>query len=423
MKKTLTDRGLRALKPAAKGRTYDQMDGVVPGFGVRVSDTGRKTFVLVTRYPGSTNPTRRALGEYGALTLEQGRGKARDWLEMIRKGVDPRDREEDERLAARRKRANSFEAVVDEFIRLALIGANPDKPKLRSGPEVERDIRRELLPRWATRPVTEITAHDVVQVIDEIVARGTPHMARNVFATIRRFFNWTISRRVYGVDRSPCDRMRPSDLVGERVMRSRILTDDEIRALWAATDKIGYPYGPLLRLLLVVGQRKSECAEMRWSEIDLNKKLWVIPPERMKQGAVHAVPLSDMAVSILQSLPRFKRGDFVFSTCFGEKPVAGFSKGKARLDKQMATELGAEPPPFVLHDLRRSMRTGLSALPIPDLVRELVIAHAKPGLHKVYDQFAYIDEKRNALDLWAARLRAIIEPPPANVVELKGAVR
>ena len=137
-------------------------------------------------------------------------------------------------------------------------------------------------------------------------------MARNVFATIRRFFNWMISRRVYGIDRSPCDRMLPRDLVGERVLRSRILNDAELRAFWAATEKLGYPYGPLFRLLLVAGQRKSEVAEARWSEIDLEKKLWTIPSERMKAGAVHLVPLSDMAVAILQSLPRFKRGDFVF---------------------------------------------------------------------------------------------------------------
>ena len=218
MKKTLTDRGLRALKPAQSGKTYDMMDAVVPGFGVRISDRGRRTFILVARFPGSRNPTRRALGEYGALTLEEARDKARDWLGMIRKGVDPQDGE-------RRARENTFEMVVGEFIRLALIGPDPDKPKLRSGPEVARDIERELLPRWGHRPITEITPHDVVELVDEIVERGTPHMARNVFATIRRFFNWTISRRIYGIDRSPCDRMAPRDLVGDRVIRDRILSD------------------------------------------------------------------------------------------------------------------------------------------------------------------------------------------------------
>ena len=210
--------------------------------------------------------------------------------------------------------------------------------------------------------------------------------------------------------------MSPRDLVGDRVVRSRVLKDEEVRAFWRAADNLGYPYGPLFRLLVITGQRKSEVAEAHWSEFDLDARLWTIPAERMKADAVHIVPLSDMAVSILRNLPRFKQGDFVFSSTFGHIPVNGFSKAKAGLDKLMIGELGATPPPFVLHDIRRTVRTRLSALPIPDLVRELVIAHSKPGLHKVYDQHAYIDEKRHALDLWAARLRAIVEPRPAGEI-------
>jgi integrase len=128
----------------------------------------------------------------------------------------------------------------------------------------------------------------------------------------------------------------------------------------------------------------------------------------MKADAAHVVPLTDDVIAILKSLPRFNKGDHLFSSDFGAKPVNGFSKAKLRLDKAMAAELGEEPKPFVIHDIRRTMRTGLSALPVPDLVRELVIAHTKPGLHKVYDQFAYFDEKRHALKLWAARLRGIV---------------
>jgi len=138
----------------------------------------------------------------------------------------------------------------------------------------------------------------------------------------------------------------------------------------------------------------------------------------MKADAAHEVPLSDDALEILKSLPRFDRGEYLFST-FGVKPVNGFSKAKAMLDEAMAAELGGVVEPFVLHDIRRTMRTGLSALPVPDLVRELVIAHSKPGLHKVYDQHAYRDEKRHALALWAARLRSIIKPPTSNVIALR----
>ena len=151
----------------------------------------------------------------------------------------------------------------------------------------------------------------------------------------------------------------------------------------------------------------------------------------MKADADHVVPLSDDVLDILKSLPRFKKGDHLFSTTFGTKPVNGFSKAKLRLDRRMARSwraLGrvrgedrreAQITPWVIHDIRRSMRTGLSTLPVPDLVRELVIAHTKPGLHKVYDQHAYEAEKRHALELWAAKLRTIVEPPPPdNVVPL-----
>jgi integrase len=129
------------------------------------------------------------------------------------------------------------------------------------------------------------------------------------------------------------------------------------------------------------------------------------------------VPLTDEVIAILKGLPRFKDGDHLFSTTYGDKPVNNFSKAKKRLDELMLAEIG-KLPPFVIHDIRRTMRTGLSALPVPDLVRELVIAHAKPGLHKVYDQHSYLDEKRRALELWAGRLRDIVTPPPANVVTL-----
>ena len=160
-------------------------------------------------------------------------------------------------------------------------------------------------------------------------------------------------------------------------------------------------------------------AEARWSEIDLAKKLWTIPAARMKADAAHIVPLSDDATAVLMSLPRFNAGDYLFSARAGARPIAAFSVAKNWLDAAVADELGEEAPPFVIHDIRRTMRTGLSAIPgISDLVRELVIGHTKPGLHKVYDQYAYLDEKRFALDVWAARLHSIIEPLRTNVVDL-----
>jgi integrase len=147
----------------------------------------------------------------------------------------------------------------------------------------------------------------------------------------------------------------------------------------------------------------------------------------MKADAAHVVPLSDDALDILKSLPRFESGDYLFSTTFGKKPVNGFSKAKTLFNKAIlkalqTDDVNAKLSDFVIHDLRRTVRTALSAIPnISDLVRELVIGHTRPGLHKVYDQYAYLDEKRFALDAWAARLRTILEPTPGNVVSLEKA--
>jgi integrase len=379
-----------------------------------VSETGRRTFVLTARFPGSPNPTRRALGVYGELTLEQARTKGRHWHELIRRGTDPAIHEERQRAAELRQRANSFAAVAEDFIKDKLPGE-------RKGREAERDIRREFMPVWGKRPIAEIAPHDVRAIVKAAKDRGAPYQAHNLLVLARRLFSWAIDQHVYGLETSPCERLKPKAIIGKKVFRTRILDDGELRAFWRATQRLGYPYGPLFQMLALTGQRKSEVAEARWSEIDLAQKLWVIPAERMKADAAHVVPLTDDVMAILASLPRFKKGDHLFSTDFGVKPVNGFSKGKARLDKAMTAELGREVTPFVIHDVRRTMRTGLSALAVPDLVRELVIAHTKPGLHKVYDQYAFLNEKRHALKLWAARLHSIVEPAPANVVELQAA--
>jgi integrase len=414
-KRTLTDRTLKALKPAKAGKRYDVSDSVVPGLAVRVTDSGQRTFVLIARFPGSKNPTRRALGEYGALTLEQARHNARHWLEMLRRGVDPKEEEEKKRAAELRRRQNTFAAVAEDFIRDKLSGE-------RRGKDAERDIRREFLPRWGKLPVTEISDAHVREVIKAVKDRGARYMAHSLLTVARRLFSWAIDQRAYGLESSPCDRLKPKSLIGEKRPRQRVLDDDELRAFWRASERISYPFGPLYRLLAATGQRKSEVAGARWSEFDLDKRLWIIPAERMKADAAHVVPLTDDAIEILRSLPRFTKGDHLFSTTFGVTHVTAFSKAKTRLDKAMAAEL-EEIKPFVIHDVRRTMRTGLSALPVPDLVR-LVIGHTKPGLHKVYDQHAYLDEKRHALELWAARLREIITGKrPAEVVALRGAAR
>lgn len=418
-RQTLTELKIKSLKPRVQ--TYIEPDPEVPGGGVRVTPTAHKAYVLTARYPGFKHPAPRVINE---PTLEKQRATARKWRALIKAGIDPAIAQERERQAKVLQQRITFGAVAEDFIKRKLPGE-------RKGREVELDIRREYLPLWAKRPIADITALDARNVVMAIVDRGATYQAHNILGTGRRLFDWAIGQHVYGLEASPFDRLKPKTLIGKRLPRKRVFDDDEWRAFWRAARRLGYPYGPLFLMLALTGQRKSDVAEARWSEFDLTKKLWTIPAERMKTGTAHVVPLTDDVIAILNSLPRFRRGDHLFSNTFGEKPVNGFSTAKKRLDRRMLRtwralarmrgedRSDAQIPPFVIHDVRRSMRTGLSALPVTDMVRELVIAHAKPGMHRVYDLFAYLDEKRRALELWNARLRGIVEPPPANVVALQ----
>jgi len=411
-RRLLADKFVRGLRPAAPGQRDRYWDSKVPGFGVQVTDRGAKSFIVYARI--QKVPVRLFLGDASKMGLAAARKKARAWLDLIEQGVDPREVARQAELAAQRSRRTTFAAVCEAWLAEAV------RDQQRKAAEVERDVRREFVARWGNRPIAEITALDVRNAIREVKARA-PAQARNLLGYAKRLFGWAVAQHAFGLDESPAERLRPKDIVGKKTVRHRVLTDAELCALWRAAGRLSYPLGPLFQVLALTGQRKSEVAEARWREFDLQKRLWTIPAERMKGEAAHVVPLVDEVIAILNALPRFKKGDHLFSTTYGAKPVNGFSKAKARLDAAMAAELGGPADPFVIHDVRRTMRTGLSALPIPDNVRELVIAHARPGLHKVYDQFAYLEEKRHALTLWAARLRSIVEPPPDNVVALRGA--
>lgn len=439
----LTDQKLRAAKPAPKGTRYFLYDAVLPGLDVQITDTGRKSFGMKKRWPlKPKNPTRRALGdcylppkgegeppelgaENGALTLAEARNKGRRWLDLLSRGIDPDIEEARQRAAELRKQVNTFAEVWDAF-------EKQHAAKLAKAGEAKRAgvaFKRE----WHNRLAAEILPEEISAHIRKIAAK-TPPEARNRFGHLNRMYSWAIGTGGFGITDNPAAKLKPSDMVGAKVARERILTDDELRRVWAACNgpvgaealkearrrdrkpdpnaPLGFPYGPLFQLMILTGQRESEVAGMRWSEIDLGKQLWTIPAARMKSDRVHAVPLAPLALALIKSLPRFS-GDCAFTTTGGDVHVSGFSKAKKRLD-QVSGVTG-----WVLHDLRRSMRTHLSALPVQDMVREIVIAHARPGLHRVYDQHAYLDEKRQCLELWEQRLAGILSPkPPADVADL-----
>jgi integrase len=408
-RQNLTDRFINSRKPAPTGQRDEYGDAIVPGLALRVTDRGHKSFVLVTRYPSNPkNPTRRALGEVGAITLDQARQKARVWLGLIEKGTDPKAEEAREMAAARRREVNTFAAVAAEFLERHAAG-------LSKSAEARRIIEGEFVKRWGARPIIDIMPEEIAAAIRAIVKRGAPYQAHNALGYVRRLFNWAIGTHEFGIRVSPVVHLRPKDLIGKREARERTLSEEELRAVWAAAGEMGYPYGPLFRLLILNGQREREVADIQAPEIDFGKRVWTIPAERMKGGRAHEVPLTPSALGLIQSLPLGNDGDFIFTTTGGAKPVNGFSKAKARIDKLSGVS------GWVIHDLRRTVRTHLSALPVEDLVRELVIAHAKPRLHRVYDLHAYQNEKRHCLELWEKRLFSIIEPRPGDVTDLNQA--
>jgi integrase len=428
MKILITDRILRGLKPAPAGKRTVIWDTAVPGLCVRVTDKGATSFNVMRRLKGASGPPlRRALGLSWHVpfpsghplpySLAEAREDARVMILDMARGIDPKAREKERQEARKReeaakkaeevrKQTHSFAAVAETFIAKHVAS-------LRTARDVEGTIRRELFPALGEKQLASITQDDIVALIDDVVESGRPYVARHVLAYLSKFFVWAIAKRRYGVTVSPCAGVKAKDIVGELKPRQRVLSDSELAALWTVTAGLDYPSGPFVRLLTLTGQRLREVAEMRWSEIDIEKRIWMVPGERMKADATQIVPLSPAVIEILKSLPRWT-GDYVFSTTGGDRPISGFSKMKLRIDAHMP-----DTPNWRFHDLRRSMRTGLSALRVPNVVSELCIGHTQKDLHKVYDQHAYFDEKRHALDAWANRLLSIVGPDEAcNVVAI-----
>ena len=425
MRKTLTDRALRSIEE-------DTTDAVVPGLGVRVSpDTGRKTFILTARYPGSKHPARRSIGVYGDITLEQARAKARQWRELIRQGKDPAIEAERQKAAEVRKQAITFGAVVEDWKRDKLA-------QERRGARTAADIERDFAAFW-NRPIADITSHEVRAAVKAVAVRGT-YQAHNSLSHLRRLFSWAYDQEAYGLEASPVDRIKAKSTIGAKKPRTRVLSEDEIRAYWRAASRLRYPYGPLLQMLLMTGQRHGEVAGGRWREIDLQARRWVIPQERFKSDATHIVPLTDDVVELLAGLHRFQKGDCLFSSSFGVNPTPISDQVKRKLDAKMARTLkamarrrGEDPSrvelrPWVLHDLRRVVRSGLAALRVPDHIAEACIGHGRKGVARIYDQHGYADEMRSAFEAWSERLRHIVAPTPpvapaANVIPIAARIR
>jgi integrase len=458
MRKRLTDRTLKALKPASPGAApVDIMDSLTPGFGVRLMGEPNRpvrTFILRTRFPGSKNPTRARLGSYDEtdkLSLEGARDKAREWLATIRKGRDPRIEEERRRHAEIQKANTTFAAICEAFIAEKLPGE-------RRAQHVEREVRGAFMPVWGKLPAADITDEHIIRLV-RTKARTAPSQARNLYGLASRLFDWAIGQRTFGLKTNPCAGIKIKDIAGKKIARDRTLDDDELFAFWRAASRMPYPAGPAYQLLVLTGLRLNEVAEaswkefhptvarairqrgdrpIDWSEFPVDQLYWEVPAERMKgqndSARAHVVPLTPQMLAALEKLPQFVGGDFLFSRKAGKTPAVMSAEVKAALDARMlrtlralARQRGDDPEAVELqqwqnHDLRRVVRSGLSRLKVPEAVAEATLAHAKRGIVGVYDRHDYYDEKRDALIQWGDRLRRIVNPSPtgSNVISLRG---
>jgi integrase len=386
----LTDVTVRNAKPPASGR-LELWDSQVPGLGLRITSTGAKSWVAMYRVHGKQR--RLTIGPYPAFSLAQAREAGLQAIQTAKRGIDPVEQRAAQIEEERRAKATAPKAVgkvAGDFIEKYA------KAKNRSWRETERIFRHDILPAIGTMKLDQVTRRDLLDLLDGVKDRGSPLMANRVLSAVRKFFNWTIERDLLAS--SPAAGLKsPSS----EKSRDRILGEGETKALWKVWTMFGWPFGTALQLMLVTGQRRDEVATMRWRDIDLEKALWTLPREATKSDRLHEVPLSTLAMAILAQVPR--RGDLLFSTN-GKTPVSGFSKVKER------TDILSGVREWRIHDLRRTVASGMARLSIPPHIVEKVLNHSSgsiSGVAAVYNRHGYLDEKREALEAWARELKQL----------------
>jgi integrase len=376
----LTKSAIDPLPSAGKEVIWWDTD--LKGFGLKVTPAGRKVFLVQYRPAGDRrNPRKYTIGEYSQVTPYQARVEAQRVLAERAAGRDPQAQKQAEK---RRIASEQVEDLVAEFL-VRHAAQN------RTAGETARIFRREVLPFWGNRMLKEISKRDVVALLDRVRGRGAPVMANRVLAAIRKFFNWCISRGL--LDASPCGGVgTPTRETG----RHRTLSDEELKAVLAAAKEIGHPFGSIVQMLALTAQRRDEVGKLSWDQLDLEKAVWVMPPEHAKNGKPHLVHLSAPVLQLIQNTP--KLGDVVFSTD-GATTFQGFSKSKARLDR-LSGVTG-----WTLHDLRRTVVSGMARLGIAPHVADKILNHQSgtiSGVAAVYQRHEFLDERRQALDTWGA---------------------
>ena len=412
MAKKLTALSVENAKPRRTAGTLARAeipDGGCPGLFLVVQPSGAKSWAV--RYRFRRKSRKLTLnGGAAVLTLAAARAAATQALHQIEQGIDPAAAKQAARVTAMEQEAlraqDGVARLINDFIEFH------GKRKLRPNTLAQHVsvARRFVLPAWRDRTVHDIRKRDIIALIEPI-AIDRPVMANRTRGVLSKFFNWLVARDVIAAN--PCAGV---EMPGAETARDRYLDDAEIAQLWAACE--GDPiFGAAIRIMLLAGARRSEVAGMRWSEIDEQAQLWVLPKERSKNKRELRIPLSPLAWGIINAVPRIAGCDFVFSIT-GKGPIANFRHIKDRLDAKLNF---AEP--WVIHDLRRSCASGLQRLGVRIEVIEATLGHLSGsfrGIVGTYQRHDFADEKRAALDRWAAHVEQIVSGKLAKVLSLHG---
>ena len=377
------------------------------GLNLIVQPTGAKVFRLWTRVNGKQVPV--TIGDATLMTLADARAKAKAVLGRTANGEDPREARD------ARKAAQSIDDRVEQVVNSYIAKYLAKKCKPSWAKEAERLLRVEVVPKFGKKRLGEIEDADVYALLVEIAERGAPRTSNLVFAVLRKLCNWATTLEGGRLIRiSPCAGVKA--LSGNN-KRERVLEDDEVRSVWRAAGKVGWPFGPIYRIALLTGVRRDEVAGMEWPELNLEAKTWMIPGKRTKNKKLLVLPLSDAAAEIIRALPRMGNSKFVFTTT-GTTHVTGYSNAKDAIDKAMLRILREEasdpdeveaPPQWQFHDLRRTLITNLQKLGVRLEVTEAILNHVSGASRSDaaghYHLHSWSAEKRAALELLGAPSR------------------
>lgn len=376
----LTDRSLKSLRTSQPREMF--WDHVLPGFGVRVTQNGKKTFVV--RYRLNGKRPRVTIGSYPAFGLADARARARAILLQVGTGEDP-------------SRAESFAELADLYLE------RHAKPKKRSWRYDERQLKRDLLPAWGKRKAAEIRRSDVHEILDGILDRGSPAMANRTRALISKVFNFGITRGI--VEHNPAAHVPPPARLQSR---QRVLSEEEIRELWRLLDSdlLTPLMAASFKLRLLTAQRGIEVLSMQWDQID--GIWWTIPPEVAKNGLAHRVPLSTQARAALEKARQMSGGTpWVFPSPREDGPIQWVQKAVHQLRDHTSFD-------WTPHDLRRTAATYMASVGVSRVVLAKILNHVENSVTAIYDRASYDQEKLEALTRWGWMLGRITQPKSKN---------